>query len=82
MLLALRGIQRLKAKWEIFATAIGEAGQIRSANKKILWIFFIRCISPIGEVRIPGPIVLEQRMQNKRIGEVRTTSCSTLPIVI
>ncbi len=40
VLLALCRSLRLKAKQGVFATPIGEARRICSANKKFLWIFF------------------------------------------
>ncbi len=67
----------------MLAVPIGEAGQIRSANKKFLRIFFyIRCASPIGRVWIAEPIVLAQHKENERIDEARTPICSASPIVI
>ncbi len=39
MFLALRGIWPLKAKWGTIAAPIGEAGRIRSTDKKVLRIF-------------------------------------------
>jgi hypothetical protein len=49
MLLALRGIWRLKEKWEIFTTPIGEAGQIRSANKKFQGFFLFAAFRLLAE---------------------------------
>jgi hypothetical protein len=81
--LALRGVGCLQAKRGTFAAPIGEAGRIRSTNKKFLQIFFfIHCASPIGGVRIVGPIVLAQHKRNKRIGKAWKTVRSALPIVI
>jgi hypothetical protein len=45
-------------------------------------IFVICCASPIGGVRIAGPIVLAQHKGNERIGEAQTTIHSASPIVI
>ncbi len=73
---------RLLVEWGIFAVPIGKAGQIRSANTKFSWIFFIRCTLSIGRVRVAGPIVLAQHKGNKRIGEVRRTVGGASPIVI
>jgi hypothetical protein len=51
------------------ATPIGEAGRIRSANKKFSRIFFyIRCGSPIDGARIAGAIAFGLHKENKRIG--------------
>ncbi len=61
---------------------IGKAGRIRNANKKFSCIFFIRCASPIGRVRIAVSIVLAEHKGNERIGKARTTVCSTSAIVI
>jgi hypothetical protein len=61
---------------------IGEAGRIRSAIKKFSWIFFIRCASPIGRVRIAAQIVLVQLKRNERIGKAQITVRSASPIVI
>jgi hypothetical protein len=66
----------------MLTTPIGKAGQIRSANKKFLRIFYVRCASPIGEAQIAEPIVLALHKENKRIGKAQTTIRSTLPIVI
>jgi hypothetical protein len=70
--LVLRGIRRLKAKRVTFATTIGEAGGIHSANKKFPRIFLLRCASPIGGVRIAGPILLAQHKENE-IGKAGKT---------
>jgi hypothetical protein len=82
MLLVLRGIHHLLAKRGISFTHIGKAGQIRSASKKFLRIFFLHCASPIGGVRIAGSIVLAQHRENKRIGKSQKTIHSALRIVI
>jgi hypothetical protein len=70
------------AKRGAFAVPIGKAWQIRSANKKISRIFFIRCALPIVGERIAGPIVLALHKRNERIGKAQTTIRSALPIVI
>jgi hypothetical protein len=48
--LVLCGILHSKAKQETPGAPKGKVGQIRSANMKLLRIFFIRCASPIGGV--------------------------------
>jgi hypothetical protein len=49
MLLSLRVIRRFKAKWEIFATAIGEAGQIRRPIKSICRFFLFAAFRLLAE---------------------------------
>jgi hypothetical protein len=66
----------------MLAAPIGEAGRIRSANTNFLQIFYVRCASPIGGIRIAGPIVLVQHKENERIGKARETIPSASPIVI
>jgi hypothetical protein len=41
MLLVLRGIQRLEAKWGIFAAPIGEAGGFAAPVKSFRRFFFL-----------------------------------------
>ncbi len=60
---------------------IGEAGRIRSANKKFSLIFYVRCTSPISRVWIAAPIVLAQHKENERIGKAWTPIRLALPIV-
>jgi hypothetical protein len=72
----------LKAKQGTFATPIGKARQICSANWKFLQIFFIRCTLPIGGEQIVGPIVLALHNRNEIIGVALKTIRSALPIVI
>ncbi len=65
----------------MLATPIGETRQICGANK-FSWIFYIRCTSPIGGVRIAEPIVLAWHKGNEGIGEVWTPIHRASPIVI
>ncbi len=67
---------------EKLATPIGEAGRIHSANKKFSRIFYVRCASPIGRVRIVAPIVLAQHKENERIGKALLSIRSATPIAI
>jgi hypothetical protein len=64
----------------MLAASIGEAGRIRSANKKFSQIFlYLRWASPIGGVRNAGPIELVQHNENQRIGEAWITIRSASP---
>jgi hypothetical protein len=56
--------------------------RIRSTNKLISQIFFIRCASPIIVERIAVPIVLAQYKEYERIGKAQTSMRRASPIVI
>ncbi len=58
-----------------FATPIGEEGEFVAPIRSFRGFFYIGCASPIGGVRIAGPIALAQHKENERIGEARKTNC-------
>jgi hypothetical protein len=65
-----------------FAAPIGEARQIRSANKQFSRIFFYSLRFAYKGERIAAPIILAQHKGNKRIGEARITLRRASPIVL
>jgi hypothetical protein len=64
------------------AAPTGEAGQIRSANKKFLQIYFYSLHVAHWRSTIAGPIVLVQHKGKNRIGEAQTPIHRASPIAI
>ncbi len=61
---------------------IGKQGEFAAPIGSFFKKNFLHCVSPIGGVRITGPILLAQHKGNEKIGEARTPFCRALPIVI
>ncbi len=60
-----------------YPALINKVGNIHPANQKFLRFFFFAALRLFA-----GPIVLVKHKENERIGKVRKTICSALPIVI